>query len=116
MFVDDIEFTVGGGSIESYNVYVDEQLYGNTEETNIDVKDLAVGGHKVSVTILYAGGIESAPVSINLDVTAIEELLSNDKPVDIYSLDGVLVRQNATSASGLKKGVYIVNGRQAIVR
>lgn len=116
MFVDDIEFTVGGGSIESYNVYVDEKLYGNTEETNIDVKDLAEGGHKVSVTILYAGGIESAPVSINIDVTAIEELLSNDNPVDIYSLDGVLVRQNATSASGLKKGVYIVNGRQAIVR
>ena len=116
MFVDDIEFTVGGGSIESYNVYVDEQLYGNTAETNIDVKDLTVGGHKVSVTIIYAGGIESAPVSINVDVTAIENLLSDENPVDIYSLDGVLVRQNATSASGLKKGVYIVNGRQAIVR
>lgn len=116
MFVDDIEFTVGGGSITGYNVYVDEQLYGNTEETNIDIKDLTVGGHKVSVTILYEGGVESAPVSINIDVTAIEELLSNDNPVDIYTLDGVLVRQNATSASGLKKGVYIVNGRQAIVR
>lgn len=116
MFVDDIEYTTGGGSIESYNVYVDEQLYGNTAETNIDVKDLTVGGHKVSVTIIYAGGIESAPVSINVDVTAIENLLSDENPVDIYSLDGVLVRKNATSASGLKKGVYIVNGRQAIVR
>lgn len=116
MFVDDIEFTTGGGSITGYNVYVDEQLYGNTEETNIDIKDLTVGGHKVSVTILYEGGIESAPVSINIDVTAIEELLSDENPVDIYTLDGVLVRQNATSASGLKKGVYIVNGRQAIVR
>ncbi len=116
LFIDDVEFTAGGASIASFNVYVDEQLYGNTEDTNINIHDLAQGSHKVSVTIVYESGEESAPVSIDLTVTAIEDILANGKPVDIYTLDGVLVRQHTTSAAGLKKGVYIVNGRQAIVR
>ena len=116
LFIDDIAFSVGGGSISGYNVYVDEQFYGNVEDTNIDLKDLAEGTYKVSVTIIYANGVESAPVSIDVTATAIEDILKSGKPVDIYSLDGVLIRQQTTTADGLKRGVYIVDGKQAIVR
>lgn len=37
-------------------------------------------------------------------------------PVDIYQLDGRLVRSHATSLHGLSKGVYIVNGKKLIVK
>ena len=33
---------------------------------------------------------------------------------DIYSINGVLIKKNATSLSGLAKGVYIVNGKKYI--
>ena len=38
------------------------------------------------------------------------------KPFDIYSVSGQLVRRGATSAEGLRPGVYIVNGRKLVVR
>ncbi len=32
--------------------------------------------------------------------------------VDIYSIDGRIVRQKAENATGLQKGVYIINGKK----
>ncbi len=37
-------------------------------------------------------------------------------PGDIYSLSGIKVRSNATSFSGLEKGVYIKNGKKYVVK
>ena len=36
------------------------------------------------------------------------------RPVDVYDLRGRKVRSQATSLSGLPKGVYIVNGRKLV--
>ena len=36
-------------------------------------------------------------------------------PADIYSPSGILVRKNATSADGLKAGVYIINGQKQVI-
>ena len=115
LFIDDVAYVTGGSEIASYNVYVDEVFYKNVTDTNIDL-DIPVGDYKVSVTIVYANGVESVPVSINTTITAIETILAKGQPVDIYTLDGVLVRSQATSAEGLKAGVYVVNGTKAIVR
>ena len=115
LFIDDVAYITGGAEIASYNVYVDEVLYQNVTDTSIDL-DIPVGDHKVSVTIVYANGVESAPVSVNTTITAIETILAKGKPVDIYTLDGVLVRSKATSAEGLKAGVYVVDGVKAIVK
>ena len=35
---------------------------------------------------------------------------------DIHSIDGVLLRKNATTTKGLSKGVYIINGKKVIVK
>ena len=35
---------------------------------------------------------------------------------DIYSLDGKLIRKNATSLNGLKKGLYIMNGKKYLIK
>ncbi|MBR4846535.1 MAG: hypothetical protein IKU98_08995, partial [Bacteroidaceae bacterium] len=56
------------------------------------------------------------------DVTGIEEmpyapaepLFAN--PADIYSINGVLVRKNATSLEGLEKGMYIINHKKVVVK
>ena len=115
LFIDDVAYITGGAEIASYNVYVDEVLYQNVTDTSIDL-DIPVGDHKVSVTIVYANGVESAPVSVNTTITAIETILAKGKPVDIYTLDGVLVRSQATSAEGLKAGIYVVDGVKAMVK
>lgn len=115
LFIDDVAYITGGAEIASYNVYVDEVLYKNVTDTSIDL-DIPVGDHKVSVTIVYANGVESAPVSVNTTITAIETILAKGKPVDIYTLDGVLVRSQATSAEGLKAGIYVVDGVKAMVK
>ena len=38
------------------------------------------------------------------------------KPMDIYSVSGVLVKKNATSTKGLVKGIYIVDGKTIIIK
>ena len=51
------------------------------------------------------------------EATEIDEVIVNaENPVDVYLLDGRLVRSNATSLQGLSKGVYIVNGKKVIVK
>ena len=44
--------------------------------------------------------------------TAITSVVSPNAPADIYSIDGHLLRRQATSTEGLKRGLYIVNGRK----
>ncbi len=51
------------------------------------------------------------------DVTGIHEVtVDAANPADIYQLDGRLVRSQATTLSGLSKGVYIVNGKKVIIK
>lgn len=38
------------------------------------------------------------------------------KTFDVYSIDGMLVRKNATNLNGLAKGVYVVNGKKYIAK
>lgn len=41
---------------------------------------------------------------------------TTNKSADIYSIDGRLVKKNATSLNGLENGVYIMNGKKYIVK
>ena len=38
------------------------------------------------------------------------------KVADIYSIDGRLIQKQATNTNGLKKGLYIINGKKLIVK
>ncbi len=44
------------------------------------------------------------------------ESISVDHPVNVYTIQGTLVRQNTTSLQGLPRGVYIVEGRKVTVK
>lgn len=51
------------------------------------------------------------------ETTGIEDVKTlAGKTFDVYSIDGMLVRKNATSLSGLAKGVYVVNGKKYIAK
>ena len=47
---------------------------------------------------------------------AISIVMDSNKPVDVYSTAGVLVKQGVTTLKDLKKGVYIVNGKKIVIR
>ena len=76
------------------------------------------GERTFGVSAVYATGAESKPVVATITIgseTAISEIIANGKAVDVYSLDGKLVRGQAKSLNGLK-GVYVINGKAVIVK
>lgn len=119
LFVDDVKFVQGAGEVLSYNVYVNEEFLKNVEGTSTTLSDLADGEYTISVSAVYAGGKQSAPVTVSVKIggeDAIEQLIATGKPVNIYTVDGKLVRQNVTSVEGLKAGIYVVDGKKATVK
>ena len=48
--------------------------------------------------------------------TNITEIDGEPLSYDVYNLNGMLVRKNATDLNGLRKGIYIVNGKKYIVK
>ena len=51
------------------------------------------------------------------DATGIAATLKDiTQAVDVYSLDGALVKKQATSLEGLPKGVYLVNGNKLFIK
>ena len=68
-----------------------------------------------AVTAIYADGTESKPVEVNI-TTALDNIENDGKPIDIYTVDGKLVRRQATSLDGLRKGVYVVGNKKVIVK
>ena len=80
--------------------------------TTTATKDSPIGEYE----IVLSGG-ESKNYDINYQngiLTIIESTgvceLSTEHPVDIYNMQGILVRSKATSFDGLPKGLYIVSG------
>lgn len=68
------------------------------------------------MTAVYANGMESKPATTSLEVvTAINEILNSGKSFTIYTLDGKLISNQATSLNGLK-GVYIINNKTVVVK
>lgn len=116
LLLDDITYTRGGGEIDHYNIYVDGELVDSTDGTTINVEIDESGEHTVSVTAVYTNGTESAPVSADpVTTTAIDKVTVDGKPVDIYSIDGKLIRKQATTLEGLR-GIYVINDKKVIIK
>ena len=108
------------GDIVAFNIYVDGKLVATVEGDKttytVDPATIGAGEHEFSVTAVYANGTESKPVSATATATtAIEQIANDGKPVDVYSLDGKLVRQQTRSLEGLK-GVYVINGKKVMMK
>ena len=119
IMVDDVTFNYAG-SVDSYNVYCDGVLVATVEDGvttyTVAVEDLTQGEHTFAVTAVYASGQESMPAAVSFNVvTAIRQLMADGQPVDVYGLDGKLVRSEAKSLDGLK-GVYVINGSAVIIK
>lgn len=117
--VDDITYTMSSGSVVAYNVYKNGELYETTTETSIEIKG-ASADDVFAVSAVYSNGKESRPVVVTVgaasqEITAIEQIARNGQAVDIYSIDGRMVRQQATSLEGLR-GAYIIEGRKVVVK
>ena len=119
LMIDDITYTRGGGSIASYNVWVDGELAESTTATSIELEG-ATTSQVFAVSAVYQNGSESRPVvfifnEADKQLTGINAIMASGKPVDIYSVDGKLVRSQATDVRGLK-GAYIIDGQKVIVK
>ena len=118
--IDDITYLVGDGVVEvkKYNIYLDGELATTAEANQMfaTIEGVAAGQHTVAVSVVYANGKESKPVEAAVSVaTGLDKISILTQPVDVYSLDGKLVRKQTTSLDGLK-GVYIMNGKKVILK
>lgn len=118
LMLDDVTYERGASAPVGYNVYVDGELVGSTPDTSYELPatGLSNGEHTFAVTAVYEGGKESAPATAVIDLTSgIDEIALDGQPVDVYTLDGRLVRRQATSLEGLK-GLYLIGNKKVYVK
>ena len=118
LLLDDVTYERGASAPVGYNIYVDGELVGSTPDTAYDLPaaGLADGQHTFAVTAVYEGGRESAPATAVIDITSgINEVTMDGQPVDVYTIDGRLVRRQATSLEGLK-GIYLMGNKKVYVK
>ena len=119
MVVDDISFTKAPSQPVKYNIYVDQELIVTVKSEvttyTVAADQLGEGAHDFAVTAVYADGRESRPAVVSFDVITSIQQLEESQPVDVYTVDGKLIRRKAKTLDDLK-GVYIINGRGVIIK
>ncbi len=121
MLIDDISYESGDGDVAGYHIYYDGEIIATVEGGNttytVAAERLLDGAHTFAVTAVYANGMESRPATVTYDVaTGIGTVLvNNEHPADIYTIDGKLIRRQATTLQGLR-GVYVIGGKPILVK
>ncbi len=110
--VDDINYSP---TCSGYNVYHESTLVAHVEKGvttyTVAADKIEDGEHQFAVTAVYANGQESLPVKTTLVITTdIHEIVADGQSVDIYTIDGKLLRQQTKSFDGLK-GIYVVRSQ-----
>lgn len=114
--IDNITYLAGGSEPTGYNVYVDEEFVKNVTETTAVVDYTQTKEYKFSVTAVYAGNVESKPVSVTMSLTTgINQLVATGKPVKVYTLDGKYIG-TVTDTKSLNKGAYIIDNKKVVVK
>ena len=121
MMLDDITYQGQGAELASFNIYFQGELVGSVAG---DVTTYTVAANKLvdgkrmafDVTAVYTNGVESLPATAVITITTdIRQISADGQPVDIYTIDGRLVRSQAKSLDGLR-GVYVVNGQKYMLK
>lgn len=68
------------------------------------------------ILFVTAGQMEKNFPPLRRGTTGISVTTNEADTMDIYSIDGRLIRKQAKSTEGLEKGLYIINGKKQIVR
>ena len=121
MMLDDITYQGQGAELASFNIYFQGELVGSVAgdvTTYTGAADKLVDGKRMAfdVTAVYTNGVESLPATAVITITTdIHQISADGQPVDIYTIDGRLVRSQAKSLDGLR-GVYVVNGQKYMLK
>lgn len=111
------DFTFCGSYAASMNM---AGKYGVADQDG--VQKLMLGGDQATLGATRAyfekTGNQPAQIRLNLDgtTTGIEEAVEAETTYTVYTLQGVLVREQASTLNGLAKGIYIVNGKKMLVK
>lgn len=86
--------------------------------TTTATKDSPVGEYKIVVS---GGEAQNYELSYQNGVLTVTEsagiaTISVTQPVNVYNVQGRMVRSKATTLKDLSKGIYIVNGRKVVVK
>lgn len=68
------------------------------------------------ILFVTAGQMEKNFPPLRRGTTGISLTMNEAETMDIYSIDGRLIRKQAKSTDGLEKGLYIINGKKQIIR
>ena len=81
--------------------------------TESEVGDYVIsvsGGEATNYQFVYENGILTITYPTGI------QIVTMTRPVDIYTLSGVLVKRQVTTLKGLPDGLYIINGRKVQVK
>ena len=119
LLIDDFTYERSAAVPVGYNIYMDGEWVGSTTETSYAMTAIGVvdGEHTFAVTAVYDGDKESSPATAVLNIgSGINEIaVDGSHPVDVYTLDGRLVRRQASSLDGLK-GLYLIGNKKVYVK
>ena len=68
------------------------------------------------ILFVTAGQMEKNFPPLRRGTTGISLTTNEAETMDIYTIDGRLIRKQAKSTDGLEKGLYIINGKKQIIR
>ena len=118
LVVDDITYLPSSGifEVDHFNVYLDGKLAttAKADEATATLEGVEKGTHTVAVSVVYTNGKESKPAEASV-TTDLKSITVITQPVDVYSLEGKLIRRQTTTFDGLK-GVYIVGGKKVVLK
>lgn len=107
---DDYFFQSKNGTMKLYP-YKDDQKYG--------IRGFSGWFHKKDTSLSKASEL-SISLFDDSCITAIETVkvddLNRDTSGKVYSISGVLVKNNAADLNNLSKGIYVVNGKKYVVK
>lgn len=118
--IDDISYVAGAGTLTGYNIYRNGEFVANVSADATSFVDTTCPGngtYTYAVTAVYADG-ESDPVAATpVIVTAIDNVnAANGDTYTVYTVDGKRISKDAKSIDGLKRGIYIINDKKAVVK
>lgn len=95
---------------------LDNQPYNLNEGELLSIKTSGNGNIEIdNILFVTETKAEKRFSSLHSETLGID-VVESAQPVDIYGIDGRLVRSQAESTNGLTKGVYIINGKKHVVR
>lgn len=120
--VDDVtflKFQAGGADVDRYLVFRNGNVIAETKSlTFTDTDELADGEYTYQVVAAYVDGSMSDPVAVTviIQTDGIATVISNGEKFDVYTINGMKVREGANTLKGLQKGVYVVNGKKVTIK